>query len=234
MTKITRKCKRLRKQKLKKTPHLTKLEKRGGEISWNQIISGGEIENQNRGKGTRTLNIAGINPEAIKEAETHRDIIKNITKRKIHISAIQETHITLGKEYAMGGYRIITSASDRQTGRYRSNPRRRRITGTWMHGATRNANNKEEDQRTQGNHRPKDCTQTDAHNLDVCAANRTQKGGGWESMSRGRGTAWQDMRTPRNNMARCRKWEDKRLNRTQEWRFQGQKNRQHYRAARQD
>ena len=63
--------------------------------------------------GLRTLNIASLNPDTMKEIEMQQGIINELTKNKIHIAMIQETHITKDLNYMMGNYRIITSAAER-------------------------------------------------------------------------------------------------------------------------
>ena len=63
--------------------------------------------------GLMTPNIASSNPDSMREKSMHREIGKGIAKNKIHIAAIQETHITQDKCYAMGNYRIITDAADK-------------------------------------------------------------------------------------------------------------------------
>ena len=65
----------------------------------------------NMKNGLRTMNIASLNPDSKKEAQMRRDIIKNITRNKIHIAAIQETHITQDRDYLLDNYRIITAPS---------------------------------------------------------------------------------------------------------------------------
>ena len=64
--------------------------------------------------GLRTLNIASLNPDSMKEATTQQEIINELTKNKIHIAMIQETHIAKDLNYIMGNYRIITSAAEKQ------------------------------------------------------------------------------------------------------------------------
>ena len=59
--------------------------------------------------GPRTMNIAILNPESMKEEQMQRYIVKDMTRFKIHISAIQETHITQYRDYLLGNYRIITA-----------------------------------------------------------------------------------------------------------------------------
>ena len=61
--------------------------------------------------GLRTLNIASLNPDSMKETEMHHGIVKGLTKNKIQLSAIQETRITRDSSYMMDNYRIITASS---------------------------------------------------------------------------------------------------------------------------
>ena len=63
--------------------------------------------------GIRTLNIAILNPDSMTERATKQVIIKGLTKNKIHIATIQETHITKDLSYTLGNYRIITSAAEK-------------------------------------------------------------------------------------------------------------------------
>ena len=62
--------------------------------------------------GPRTLNIASLNPESMREPAIQQEIIKELTKNKIHIAMIQETNIVNDINYKMGNYRIITSAEE--------------------------------------------------------------------------------------------------------------------------
>lgn len=55
--------------------------------------------------GTRTLIIASINPGNFATQDT-----KVLQRHKIHIAAIQETHIPVGQNYKLNGYRIITTS----------------------------------------------------------------------------------------------------------------------------
>ena len=63
--------------------------------------------------GLRTLNIASLNPDTMKETEMQQGIINELTKNKIHIAMIQETHISKDLNYKMDNYRIITSAAEK-------------------------------------------------------------------------------------------------------------------------
>ena len=61
--------------------------------------------------GLRTMNIASLNPDSMKEGEMQLDIIIGIARNKIHIAAIRETHITQDGDYLLDNYRIITTSS---------------------------------------------------------------------------------------------------------------------------
>jgi len=61
--------------------------------------------------GNRTLSIASINPDNFMNPEKQRQITNMLLTNKIHIAAIQETHLAHDTSYIMNGYRIITSAS---------------------------------------------------------------------------------------------------------------------------
>ena len=63
--------------------------------------------------GLRTLNIERLNPDSMKETTIRQEIINELTKNKIHIAMIQETHIKKDLNYAMGNYSIITSAAEK-------------------------------------------------------------------------------------------------------------------------
>ena len=65
--------------------------------------------------GLRTLNTASLNPASTKEEKIQGGIIKSLARNKIHISAIQETHISQGRSYVLGNYRIITAAGKNET-----------------------------------------------------------------------------------------------------------------------
>ena len=58
-----------------------------------------------------TLNVACANPDCPKDGAAQMGRNKNLTDRKIHIAAIQETHIPYGQKYLINGYRIITLAA---------------------------------------------------------------------------------------------------------------------------
>ena len=61
--------------------------------------------------GLRTLNIASLNPDSMKEPTTQQDITKALTENKIPIAMAQETRIVKNMNYRMDNYRIITSAA---------------------------------------------------------------------------------------------------------------------------
>ena len=63
------------------------------------------------GNGLRTLNIASLNPDSMRETTIRQEIINELTKNKIHIAMIQETHIVRDINYKMDNYRITTSAA---------------------------------------------------------------------------------------------------------------------------
>ena len=63
--------------------------------------------------GIRAPNIAIMNPDSVEAVQTQRDIVKNLTRHKIHITHVQETHITQSKRYRPGNYRIIATASSK-------------------------------------------------------------------------------------------------------------------------
>ena len=71
--------------------------------------------------GLRTMNIASLNPGSMKEEQMQREIIKNLMRNKIHIAAIQETHIAQDRDYLLDNNRIITASSTKsgKTGRYK-------------------------------------------------------------------------------------------------------------------
>ena len=59
------------------------------------------------------MTIASMNPDALREMATRREIVKGLAGNRIHIAAIHETHITQDKSYVVDNYRIITAASDK-------------------------------------------------------------------------------------------------------------------------
>ena len=58
----------------------------------------------------RAMNIAILNPDSLKEEQMQRDIIKDLTRNKIHIADIRETHIIQDSDYLLDNYRIVTTA----------------------------------------------------------------------------------------------------------------------------
>ena len=60
--------------------------------------------------GHRTLNIASLNPDSMRAREMQQEIVKSLTENEIHLSEIQETHITRACSYILDNYRIITSS----------------------------------------------------------------------------------------------------------------------------
>ena len=62
-------------------------------------------------KGMNTLTIVSLNPDHFIANQVQQDIAQQLTKKKIHISIIQGTHIPRDLNYEKNGYRIITSAS---------------------------------------------------------------------------------------------------------------------------
>ena len=64
--------------------------------------------------GIRPMNISSLNPDSMKEDQMQRGIIKDLTRIKIHIAAIRETHITQDRYYIMGNYRVITAAATKR------------------------------------------------------------------------------------------------------------------------
>ena len=65
--------------------------------------------------GLRALNIASLDPDSMREREatTHREIAKGLTRNRIHIAEVQEKHITKARSYLMGNYRIIEAVADK-------------------------------------------------------------------------------------------------------------------------
>ena len=58
---------------------------------------------------SKMLRIASLNPDTFINNETRLHITNMPIMRKIHITAIQETHIPHELDYMINGYRIITS-----------------------------------------------------------------------------------------------------------------------------
>ena len=61
--------------------------------------------------GLRTMNVASLNPDSMKEERMQRDIIKDLARNKIHIAEIQETHITQYSGYLLDNYMINTASA---------------------------------------------------------------------------------------------------------------------------
>ena len=61
--------------------------------------------------GYRTLSIIPLNPDNCIPNAREEDIIHELQKREIHISAIQETHIPRGISYILNVYRVIATES---------------------------------------------------------------------------------------------------------------------------
>ena len=61
--------------------------------------------------GLRTMNISSLNPDWMKAEQMQRDITKDLTRDKIHIAEIQETHIIHDRDYLLDNYTLITAAS---------------------------------------------------------------------------------------------------------------------------
>ena len=75
------------------------------------------------GNGIRAVNISSLTTGSMREEKTHRDIIKNLASNKIHISPIQETHITQDRDNHRDNYRVIAEAATEKENR--SNTRRK-------------------------------------------------------------------------------------------------------------
>ena len=63
--------------------------------------------------GMRTLNFSSLNPDSMRDKETHQEIINGLNGNKIHLAAIQETHIARDCNYMMGNNRVITTAAEK-------------------------------------------------------------------------------------------------------------------------
>jgi len=59
--------------------------------------------------GNRTIIVVSLNPDNFTSQETKIAAVQMIRKQKIHIEAIQETHIPHDHNYKFNGYRIITT-----------------------------------------------------------------------------------------------------------------------------
>ena len=64
--------------------------------------------------GLSAMNVSGLNQDLAQDEQIQRDIIKNITRNKIHIAAIHETHIAQDRDYLMGNYRIIAASATKR------------------------------------------------------------------------------------------------------------------------
>ena len=61
--------------------------------------------------GLRTMNIVILDPDSTREEKMQRDIIKNLTRNKIHMASIQGKHIIQDRDYIVDKYRIITASA---------------------------------------------------------------------------------------------------------------------------
>merc|ERR1712112_186890 len=62
-------------------------------------------------KGLNTLTVVSLNPDHFITDQVQQDITQQLTKNKVHIAIIQETHIPRNIDNGKNGYRIITSAA---------------------------------------------------------------------------------------------------------------------------
>ena len=67
--------------------------------------------------GYRTLNILSLNPDNFISTTRQDDITHELQKQRIHLAAIQETHIPHDLSYKRNGYRGITTAARKLTAR---------------------------------------------------------------------------------------------------------------------
>ena len=65
-------------------------------------------------EGNRSISIVSINPDNFILQKTQLGITEMLLKNKIHIAAIQETHIPRDLNYKINGYRIITTAATQE------------------------------------------------------------------------------------------------------------------------
>jgi len=65
-------------------------------------------------QGLRTLSIVSMNHDNFISEEARRNITQTLRRNKIHIAALQETHIPHSLNYISDGYGIITTSSTRQ------------------------------------------------------------------------------------------------------------------------
>jgi len=82
-------------------------------LEFQKNIQRKEVLNTNQ--GNCTLNIVSINPDALTTQESRQRLTEELLRNKIHLAAIQETHIAHGQNYLHNGYRIITSAAIKNT-----------------------------------------------------------------------------------------------------------------------
>ena len=64
--------------------------------------------------GLKTLPVLSLNPDRLLGTEKQKDLLRELQKHKIHIAAIQETHIPYDQNYKLNGYRIITCKAKEQ------------------------------------------------------------------------------------------------------------------------
>ena len=55
--------------------------------------------------------IATVNPDHLSTDQANQDILTQLSKSKIHIAGIQETHIPFGGILTLGTYKLITSST---------------------------------------------------------------------------------------------------------------------------
>ena len=64
--------------------------------------------------GLRTVNIDSVNPDSMTEEQMQPGIIRNLIRRKIHISAIQKPRAVKDSAYLLDNYRFDTSPSTKK------------------------------------------------------------------------------------------------------------------------
>ena len=69
----------------------------------------------------RTLSIVSMNLDSMTTKTSRLSITESLLRNKIHIAAIQETHIPYNQNYMINGYRLINSAA--QKDHNQTNPR---------------------------------------------------------------------------------------------------------------
>ena len=116
------------------------------------------------------MNIASLNPDSAKSEQMQRDIIKNLTRNKIHIASIQETHIIQDRDYLSDNYRIIASAATKKGGGNRASTRRKSINDKWKYAEIYNTEYQTKQQRTQSNTRPSRLEHAHPDHYHLCAA----------------------------------------------------------------